>query len=100
MQDCVEVNDKNCSLLIHLESRTLALSSKLGSTTLSYAKRMNFFEKQIKELDILVHKPSNFMKTLRQETDNIYDRIMKKMTSLEEKQVAFAAKHDRDMKTQ
>ena len=71
MQDCVEKNDKNDALLNNLDHRTSDLNTKLGCTTLSYAKRMNVFEKKMQELDTLLHKPNNFYATLKKETDKI-----------------------------
>ena len=41
MLDCVEKNDKNDASLQNLDAKVQDLSSRLGATTLSYAKRMN-----------------------------------------------------------
>lgn len=56
--------------------------SRLSNMSLSYAKRIGEQEAKLSKLDIFVHKPNNFLSTLKRECEKIDTRLTLKMEEL------------------
>lgn len=67
-----------------MDHRVNEINEKVGGVTLSYSNRLSIQDKKLRELDAFVHKPNNFMTILKSETEKIDQRLMKKLSHLDE----------------